>query len=43
MTLPVFAAATGMLILYRRQARAESATRGMMEGEVLGGSTASHD
>jgi MFS family permease len=43
MTLPVFAAATGMLILYRRQARAERAARGMMEGEMLGGSTASHD
>jgi hypothetical protein len=43
MTLPVFAAAIGMLILYRRHARTESAARGMMEGGVLGGSTASHD
>ncbi|MCA1667675.1 MAG: MFS transporter [Thermomicrobia bacterium] len=41
MTLPVFAAAAGMLILYRRQARA--ARNGRAEGGILGGSPASLD
>ncbi len=41
MTLPVFAAAAGMLILYRRQARA--ARTGRAEGSILGGSPALHD
>ena len=41
MTLPVFAAATGMLLLYRRQSRA--VRREAVEGSVLGGSPASHD
>ena len=41
MTLPVFAAATGMLILYRRQSRV--ARSEAVEGSVLGGSPASHD
>ncbi len=42
MTLPVFAAATGMLILYRRQSRA-AARAEAVEGSILGGSPASHD
>ncbi len=41
MTLPVFAAATGVLILYRRQSRA--ARSEAVEGSMLGGSPASHD
>jgi len=41
MTLPVFAAAAGMLILYRRQSRA--ARIEPAEGSILGGSPASHD
>jgi len=41
MTLPVFAAATGMLILYRRQSRV--ARSEAVKGSVLGGSPASHD
>lgn len=42
MTLPVFAAAAGMLILYRRQSRAAARTE-RVEGSVLGGIPASHD
>lgn len=42
MTLPVFAAAAGMLILYRRERHA-SARAERMKGEVVGGSPASHD
>jgi MFS family permease len=40
MTLPVFAAATGMLVLYRRQSRAPAI---QTKPEVVGGSAASHD
>ncbi len=42
MTLPVFAAAAGMLVLYLRQSRA-AARAEAVEGSVLGGSSASHD
>ncbi len=41
MTLPVFAAAAGMLVLYRRQSRA--ARIEPAERSILGGSPASHD
>ncbi len=41
MTLPVFAAAAGMLVFYRRQSRA--ARTEPAEGSILSGSPASHD
>jgi hypothetical protein len=42
MTLPVFAAAIGMLLLYRRQPRGAAQPKAV-EGSALGGSPASHD
>ena len=42
MTVPVFVAAAGMLILYRRQPRVAARTQAT-EREALGGSPASHD